>query len=117
MTYKVEVSSRPAQITLGTRRNSPVQDLPQLIPQTCKAIVQYVAQNDQGTIEYPFVAYYNMDMQNLDVEIGFTVNKEIPGQDNIQRGSIPGGKAASLVHVGPYDGLGAAHDTLHRWMA
>jgi effector-binding domain-containing protein len=117
MAYQIEVSDRPAKITLGIRKSSAAQDLPQVIPQICIAIMQYMGQNDPQDIEDAFVAYYNMDMQNLDVEIGFTTTKEVPGQGNIQRGSIPGGKAASVLHVGPYNGLGAAHDALHRWMA
>src|SRR5579859_321012 len=117
MEYQVEVGDRPAKITLGIRKHSAAEALPQVIPQTCGAIMQYMGQSAQQAIEDAFVAYYNMDMQNLDVEIGFTTTKEMPEQDNIQRGSIPAGKAASVLHVGPYDGLGAAHDALHRWMA
>lgn len=119
MEYTVKVGERQPKITLGIRKRSAAQALPEVIPQTCMAIMQQLGQNGHQAIEDAFVAYYNMDMQNLDIEIGFTTNKELPlpGQGNIQRGSIPGGKTASVLHVGPYDGLGAAHDTLHRWMA
>ena len=117
MEYKVEVVDRPAKTTLGVRKHSPAQELPQVIPQTCGTIMQYIGQSGHHAIEDAFVAYYNMDMRNLDVEIGFTMNQELPAKDNIRRGSIPAGKAASVLHVGPYNGLGAAHDALHRWMA
>jgi len=117
MTYKCEVIERPAQLTIGIHTHSPVQDLPQLIPQSYQIIAEYLGQLGQNPSGAPFAAYYNMDMQNLDVEIGFLSASKVAGKGSIQPGSMPGGKAASCLHVGPYSTIGNAHDALHRWVA
>src|SRR5579859_4524157 len=116
MTYQIEVRERPAQATLGIRTHSAVQDLPKVIPTANYTIAQYLETLGQHPSGAPFAAYYNMDMQNLDVEIGFLSTKNVPGKGNIQPGSLPGGKAASCLHVGPYTGVGNAHTALHDWM-
>ena len=41
-------------------------------------IAQYLAEQSEQPAGAPFVAYYNMDMQNLDVEIGFPVTACLP---------------------------------------
>jgi effector-binding domain-containing protein len=63
----------------------------------------------------PFVAYHNMDMQDLDLEIGFPFAQEVPGGGEVVQGLIPGGKAASCLHVGPYDQIGGAYEALQSW--
>jgi effector-binding domain-containing protein len=56
--------------------------------------------------------YHNMDMNNLDVEIGFPVTQASGGSGRVKPGKLPGGKAAVTLHVGPYDKIGEAYDRL-----
>lgn len=39
----------------------------------------------------PFLAYFNMDVNDLDVEIGLPVAKEVLGMDQIKGSEIPEG--------------------------
>ncbi len=64
----------------------------------------------------PFVAYFNMDMQNLDIEIGFPVSHPLAGQGNIQPNQIFGGKLATCLYVGPYSDVGPAYDALTKFV-
>jgi effector-binding domain-containing protein len=57
-----------------------------------------------------------MDMQDLDIEIGFTFAQELGGEGEVLAGELPGGKAAGCLHVGPYDQVGAAYQALQKWM-
>ena len=58
-----------------------------------------------------------MDMQNLDVEIGFPVSRSLSEQGNIQAGKIFDGKFATCLYVGPYSEVGPAYDTLTKFVA
>jgi effector-binding domain-containing protein len=116
MAYTIEMKDRPAQQTVGLRTHSPVQQLPTLIPQTCDGVVQYLSQQGKPISGEAFVGYYNMDMENLDVEIGFTSAEPVPGNSKFTAGTIPGGKSASVLHVGSYAKLYEAHGALHDWM-
>jgi len=117
MTNKCEIIERPAQLTLGIHTHSPVQDLGELLPKTYQTVMEYLAQIGQHPTGDPFAAYYNSDMQNLELDAGYLCTSKLPGKGNIQPGSIPGGKVASIVHVGPYPTMGDGYKALNDWMA
>jgi len=116
MTYRCEVIERTAQPTLTIRTHAAVQDLPQVFGQSYGAIMQYFGQIGQQPTGAPFVVYYNMDMQNLDMEIGFPAPGKLPGKGDVKASELPGGKAVVCLHVGPYDQIAAAYDALNGWL-
>ncbi len=40
----------------------------------------------------PYTAYFNMDMNNLDIEVGLPILDEVNPGDDIEFGKIPAGK-------------------------
>lgn len=68
----------------------------------------------------PFLKYSLFDSDGiLEIEVSAPV-AELPdtaASDVIVSGSIPAGRFASLVHVGPYDGLRDANERLLGWIA
>jgi effector-binding domain-containing protein len=113
MSYQIEIKQQPVQPALVIRTRAAVQDLPRLFGESYGAIMQYLGAQPAGL---PFTAYHNLDMQNLDVEIGFPVSKPLPGRGTIQPGQLPGGRWATVLHVGPYDQCAAAYDALGAWI-
>ncbi|MCB0248765.1 MAG: GyrI-like domain-containing protein, partial [Anaerolineae bacterium] len=111
-----ELRERQSQPTLVIRTRSAVQDMPQVLGQAWGAIMHYAGQKGLQPSGPPFVAYHNMDMQDLDLEIGFPFAKKLDGAGEVLAGEIPGGKAAGCLHVGPYDQLRAAYKALGKWM-
>lgn len=116
MSYQCEIIDRPAQPVASIRTHAAVQDLSQVLGQAYDDMMQYLGQIGQYPAGEPFAAYYNMDMQNLDLEIGFPVAKAIAGKDSVQPGEIPGGKAVVCIHKGPYDKIGATYEAIDQWM-
>ncbi|OQY41540.1 MAG: AraC family transcriptional regulator [Anaerolineaceae bacterium 4572_78] len=116
MAYTCDLVERPTQPTLSIRTSSAVQDLPDVLGQSYGAISQYLAVLGESPAGAPFVGYYNMDMQDLDIEIGFPVSKELSGKGNIQTSEIQGGKFAATLHIGSYGEIESAYDALSRWM-
>jgi len=116
MSYKCEVREQPAQPTLSIRTRTPVQALAQVLGRVYGTIAQYLGELEEHPAGAPFTAYYNMDMQDLDVEIGFPVSKRLPGKDDIQASEIPQGKAATCLYVGPYSDIGLAYTALSEWI-
>jgi len=117
MEYRCEVVERAAQPTLAVRTRTPIERLAQVVGQAYGEVWQYASQLGLQPSGAPYVAYYNMDMKDLDIEIGFPYERELPGKGNVAAGAIPGGKAATCLHVGPYPELGKAYEALHAWMA
>ena len=116
MSFKCKIIERDAQNTLSIRTSSSVQNLPQVLGKNWGAIMQYLGQlNEQGSGP-PFVAYYNMDMANLDIEIGIPVAKKIPTEHEIEAHEIPAGKYASCLYIGPYSDMKQAYETLGKFI-
>jgi len=91
-----------------------VQALPQEIGRALAAIAMHLASCGEVPAGAPFVAYYNMDMQDMEVEIGFPVSRQLPGEGEIQSSELPG-KVATCLFVGPYSESRPAYDALTEW--
>ena len=116
MSYQCELIDRSIQPVLSIRARAAVQNLPGVMGQAYGAIGEYLGRMGWQPAGAPFVAYYNMDMQNLDIEIGYPVAQKLTGQGNIQPSMVAGGKAAACLHVGPYATMPAAYQALMEWM-
>ena len=117
MTYKCELIDRSAQPTLSIRTRAAVQNLPQVLGGAYGKVMQYMGELGETPGGAPFVAYYNMDMQDLDMEIGFPVLSALPGRAEVQAGQMPAGKAATCLYTGPYNEIAPAYNDLSAWMA
>jgi len=87
-----------------------------VLGQAYGAIAQYLGELGEQPAGPPFVIYHNDDMQDLDVEIGFPVARELPSKGDIQASEIPGGKVATCLYVGPYAEIEPAYAALSEWM-
>ena len=116
MSYQCEVKEQPAQKTLSIRTRAAVQDLPRLLEEGYGAIAQYLGELGEQPIGPPFAAYYNMDMDDLDVELGFPVARPLPGRAEIEAGEIPAGRVATCLFIGPYSELEPVYEALFKWI-
>jgi effector-binding domain-containing protein len=107
-----EVFETKEQPVLCIQKTTRVEDLPQLIGQSYGAIMQVMAERGVELAGEPYVAYFNMDMQNLQVELGFPVSAVAEGKGEVIAGVIPGGKKATTLYVGPYQKMAPAYETL-----
>lgn len=102
---------------LFVRRRGPVQNLPELVSAAYAAIGAYAAEAGAALVGGPYVTYYNADMQDLDVEMGFPVAGPMPGRGEVQFRMLPESRVATCLHTGPYDQIGPAYAALQAWMA
>ncbi|MFZ5649453.1 MAG: GyrI-like domain-containing protein [Bacillota bacterium] len=115
MNYKCELVEQPGQPVLSIRTRTTVENLPQVLGTAYDAIMKYLLEMGEFPSGAPFAAYYNMDMQDLDVEAGFPVSKALPVKEGIMAGEILAGKHITCLHVGPYTESGPAYDALTQW--
>ena len=116
MSYECEVKEQAAQPSLSIRTRTSVQDIPQVLGKAYGAIAQYLGELGEQPAGPPFAAYYNMDMQNLDIEIGFPVSRQFSGKDDIRASKISSGKVAICLYTGPYSEIEPAYSALSRWI-
>lgn len=117
MSYIFEVIEAKAQPILSMRTVTSVGNLPKELGRIYGAICTYLAKVGEQPQGPAFSAYYNTDMENLEVEIGFPVAKEIAGEGDILASEIPGGKRAFCMYKGPYKGMASTYEALTKWIA
>ncbi len=113
---KFEMTEQNEQPVLSVRTHTSMDDLKATLGKAYQVIFRYLGEIGDSPAGAPFVGYYNMDMQNLDVEIGVPVAKPIVGKGEVIISSIPAGKQASCVYRGAYTQLGAAYEGLTKWI-
>ena len=109
----VELQAKPV-LSIRTRTN--IKDMPKTIGEGYTKIAAYMQEIGEQPKEMPFVAYYNMDMQDMDIEIGFPVSKELPGKDDIQPSETMAGNAVMYVYKGAYSGMEPVYNEIFKWM-
>lgn len=116
MDFQCEIREQVAQPTLSIRTRTPIGELPRLLGESYGKIAEYLAQLGEEPVGAPFAAYYNMDMQDLDVEIGFPVARSLDGDGDIRTSQVPGGKLGYALHTGRYGDIAPAYDALTQFV-
>ena len=98
----MEIREVKEQRTLAMRFTTPVSKLSAIMGQHYGEIAAFMQQKGIPFAGAPFALYHNMDMEALDVEIGFPVQKAVEGDDRIQAGTLPGGRVLYTLYIGPY---------------
>ena len=106
----------PEKLALMIRTRTSVQDMPSILGICYAEIIQYIKEKGAKEPMESFVRYYNMDMSNLDIDIGFTVLEKLPDKGRIKMSSIKEGKYAIALHEGPYDTLNKTYDNLNAFV-
>ena len=114
---KIELRDEQAQPALSIRTTTRLELLPQVIGKSYQKIMAYLAELGEQPAFAPFTAYYNLDMQNLDVEMGFPVTRPLPGKGDISAHELPAGKVVCSMYKGPYSGMTEPYNEMTRWIA
>ncbi len=116
MDQKFELIETTSQPVLSIRKTTSVGNLPQELGAAYQSIMAYLEELGKQPADAPFTCYYNMDMENLDVEMGFPVSEVIPGKGHINASQIPPGKKATALYSGPYQEMGPTYEALTQWV-
>ena len=116
MGYIIQIAETENQPVLSVRTKTSVENLPNIVGEVFGSIAGYIAANGDEPFGPAFIAYYNLDVENLEVEIGFPVAREMEGKAEIKRGYIPAGKKAIGFHKGSYRELSSLYDRMTSWL-
>lgn len=116
MKYECKLYRQEAQPILSVRRRASVEALSGVLGQAYGAIGAYLGELGEQPAGAPFTAYYNMDMQDLDLAIGFPVGRTLPGRGEIESTEMPEGEYASVLHKGAYNQVSGAYAALDEFI-
>lgn len=108
----MQIIERKETPTLSVRYRTPVSELPNTMGEMYGEIAAYMGKNRIPFAGSPFIVYYNMDMNDLDVEVGFPLVKPDAGEGRIAGSMLRGGLFATAKHTGPYTTLEGTYNAL-----
>jgi len=115
---KIELTPQASQPTLYVRLKTSVDELTEAFDNNFALIESYLSEIGEQPASAPYAAYYNHDMQNLDVEMGFPVAQVLPGRDEIKSGVLPAfEKAVCGIHKGSYGSLNETYEEIYKYVA
>lgn len=117
MSYLFQIVETEEQPVLSVKTTTSVSNMPNVVGKIYGSIVNYIVEKGEEPLGPAFIAYFNMDMENLIVEIGFPVAKEIEGKGDIVLRHIPAGKKATGFHKGSYGEIGPVYEKLAIFMS
>ncbi len=117
MSFKFNVMEQAAQPTVSIRTRCAVGDLPQVLGSAYNSIIAYLNEIGVPPSGVPFVGYFNMDMQDLDIEAGFPVAQLVDGgKGDIKVSEIPAGKTVACIYTGSYSQIEPAYTAMMEWI-
>ena len=100
----VELESQPAVVVC---RRVAVTDFGEALADIFPRVFRHIADAGQQPAGMPFMRYFSMDGVACDIAAGMPVREAIPGAGDIEPHVLPGGKALTALHVGPYEAVGS----------
>lgn len=108
----MEIIKRDECQTLSVRLFTPVSKMSKVLGSIYGEIAEIVTGKGLSFTGMPFVLYYNMDMENLDIEAGFPVGGKLEEVGRVKPSKLPAGEMATALHTGPYDSLEKTYTAL-----
>ena len=102
------VSSIPLAVV---RRQARASELAAAVPAGCGVVWSFVRAH-QLSAGRNVAVYWDGTIR---LEVGVELNGSLPDGGDIVPSATPAGLAASVVHLGPYDQLGTAHQAIRDW--
>ncbi len=94
-----------------------VEELPALLGSSYGKLMTYMSQKGSIPAGAPYVAYFNQDMTNLEVEIGIPTAIYMSDADGMIMSGIPEGNFVSGLYTGAYSGLEEAYGQMAAYVA
>jgi effector-binding domain-containing protein len=109
--YSIQVRRLDSVPLAVIRRQARPADLSRLVPECCGLV--WNAVRAQKTQAGRHVAIYWDG--SIRLEVGVELQAPFSEQGEVVRSATPSGVVALTTHLGPYAGLGAAHDAVRQW--
>lgn len=115
MRHAVTVAVMPVQPTITAVVRGKVRpgELARFVPAACGEVWNFARAAGLPKPGRHVAVYLN----DGSVEVGAEVTEAFTGNERVHCSRLPGGRAATTVHFGPYGGLGAAHAAVRAWCA
>lgn len=118
--YQIAPRTLPEQPTIAMHGKADAEHIGFWLSAAYRAVGDHAARIGAQFSGPPYARYRPMDTElcEFEIEAGFPVASPASGirDGTVEAGTLPGGRAATTWHVGPYDSLACAHEAIDRWI-
>lgn len=100
----IQLEDMKEKSVVGIRFHTTGAELPANLQKTYARVLEYLT-NHSAKPDCAYCIYYDMAAEPWDIEAGFVVHQIVARHDDIEFGTLPGGRMATLWHIGPYNTL------------
>jgi effector-binding domain-containing protein len=119
----VDLEAQPT-VAIRVRQSMAELDIGALFDRNLPRVFEQLGRLGATPTGAPFARYHEFGPDQADIEMGVPVAAPLGGlapladaaPEEIGTSALPGGRAAVLVHRGPYEALGEAYDRLRTWI-
>ncbi len=116
MTLEFGVTELEAQPTVGIRTTVAMSEIGSAMGPLFGELSEHIAQSGQEPAGMPLARYHSPPGETVELECAIPVASPMPGEDRVRPGELPAGRAATVTHLGSYDGLPQTWMALTAWM-
>ncbi len=119
MEREVKLGERTATLIVSKRLPVQLPEIGSVLGSAFGEVYGYLGMRGVPTEGPPFVIYHSMPVpgEPLDMEICAPVGRRVDPPAGWSVQELPAGSFVTLMHVGPYDTVGVAYDTITAWIA
>jgi effector-binding domain-containing protein len=111
---EVEIHELHPQEAAIVRVTAPVAQLPAEIGGALREVAERMSAAGVALAGPPFTRYPALGSGTVTAECGFPVLRPAPAVGRVEPSRLPGGRAASIVHLGPYETLDLTYAQLQQ---
>ena len=114
MAYDIEVIELDPQPVLVIEDEVAPAEIGAALARIFPTVHRYVTEQGAEMAGMPFLRYLAMG-EKFAIDAGIPTTTALPGRNEIKSKTLPGGRAATALHLGEYQGVGAAWDAVFAW--
>ena len=111
-----QVVDREAQPVASIRVKCKPSEISATLAEVYPEILAHLSSSGVKMAGVPFSRYHDMGNDEIDLEAGIPVANPIAEKGRVKNGELPAGKAVMTWHVGPYERLAEAHQSLRAYV-
>jgi len=112
MAYEIEIVECQPSPLASVKRRVAWGDLGRAVPEMLTLVYDVIRAGATTQDGHNVCIYREPDREGVELEAGVQVAGPFPAVGEVLPSNMPSGRAAHVVHFGPYDKLGEAHDAL-----
>jgi effector-binding domain-containing protein len=114
--YQVQLKEASPETLMCLGGKSTMENIGKDMPNHYGRLFQHVIAEQITTTGPPRTVYYSPPGEEMEYDACVPVPESVRGNEVIRIRELDGGRAASLIHKGPHEGLGKAYEALMKWM-